>query len=58
MYDDDDENFEDTICRRLSIAHTRKYGITDIYETVPFFSGILKKRDRDDLKRALTQEEF
>ena len=53
-----DEDFEESVCRRLSIAHTRRYGMQDIYETVPFFSGILKKRDREDLKKALNQEEF
>ncbi len=44
--------------RRLSIAHNRKYGTKDIYETVPFFSHVPNKRDREDLKRALVQESF
>ncbi len=50
--------FENMIVRRLSIAHNRKYGSKDIYETVPFFQHVPNKRDRDDLKRALKQEAF
>ena len=45
--------FENSIVRRLSIAHNRKYGTKDIYETVPFFQHVPNKRDREDLKRAL-----
>ena len=53
-----EEHLEDSICQRLSIAQNNKKGIKDIYETVPVFSGIHSKRDREDLKKALIQEEF
>ena len=53
-----EEHVEDSICHLLSISQTNKKDIKDIYETVPVFSGIDNKRDREDLKKALIKEEF
>ena len=51
----DDDN---VVLRRLSMVQSRKGKKKDMFEDMPFFKDVLKKRDRDALREALTEETY